>query len=68
MLKVTLRVKILTATFEGHAVSVHCPDIMKMMAVLYDVRVPAINQHLKRIFAAGEQEESAVVKDYLRSL
>jgi len=37
----------------------------KMLAVLYDVSVPAINQHLKRIFADGEQDESAVVKDYL---
>lgn len=37
----------------------------KMMAVLYDVSVPAINQHLKRIFADGEQDESAVIKDYL---
>src|SRR5690606_166000 len=26
----------------------------KMMAALYDVTVPAINQHLKRVFADGE--------------
>ena len=37
----------------------------KMMAALYDVSVPAINQHLKRIFADDELEESAVVKKYL---
>ena len=37
----------------------------KMMAALYDVSVPAINQHLKRIFADNELEESAVVKKYL---
>ncbi len=37
----------------------------KMMAALYDVSVPAINQHLKRIFADSELEESAVVKKYL---
>ncbi len=37
----------------------------KMMAVLYDVSVPAINQHLRRIFADNELEESAVVKQYL---
>lgn len=37
----------------------------KMMATLYDVSVPAINQHLKRIFADNELEESAVVKQYL---
>jgi hypothetical protein len=37
----------------------------KMMAILYDVSVPAINQHLKRIFADNELEEAAVVKQYL---
>jgi hypothetical protein len=37
----------------------------KMMAVLYDVTVSAINQHLKRIFADSELEESAVIKQYL---
>lgn len=37
----------------------------KMMATLYDVSVPAINQHLKRIFADNELQEEAVVKKYL---
>ncbi len=37
----------------------------KMMATLYDVSVPAINQHLKRIFADSELVEEAVVKHYL---
>ena len=37
----------------------------KMMATLYDVSVPAINQHLKRIFADNELEEEAVIKQYL---
>ena len=37
----------------------------KMMAGLYDVSVPAINQHLKRIFSDKELEESSVVKYYL---
>ena len=37
----------------------------KMMATLYDVSVPAINQHLKRIFADNELQESAVIKQYL---
>ncbi|MFZ2277172.1 MAG: virulence RhuM family protein [Prosthecobacter sp.] len=37
----------------------------KMMAGLYDVSVPAINQHLKRIFSDNELEESSVVKQYL---
>ncbi|MEQ1532837.1 MAG: virulence RhuM family protein [Sideroxydans sp.] len=37
----------------------------KMLATLYDVSVPAINQHLKRIFADNELVEEAVVKHYL---
>jgi len=37
----------------------------KMMATLYDVSVPAINQHLKRIFTDNELEETAVIKHYL---
>lgn len=37
----------------------------KMMASLYDVTVPAINQHLKRIFDDGELLPEAVIKDYL---
>ncbi len=37
----------------------------KMMATLYDVSVPAINQHLKRIFADNELERRATVKQYL---
>jgi len=37
----------------------------KMMATLYDVTVPAINQHLKRIFSDNELDAEAVVKHYL---
>ncbi len=37
----------------------------KMMAAIYDVSVPAVNQHLKRVFNDNELEESAVVKKYL---
>ena len=37
----------------------------KMMATLYNVSVPAINQHLKRIFSDNELEEAAVIKYYL---
>ncbi len=37
----------------------------KMMATLYDVSVPAINQHLKRIFDDGELVEDSVIKKYL---
>jgi len=37
----------------------------KMMATLYDVSVPAINQHLKRIYADNELVREATVKKYL---
>lgn len=37
----------------------------KMMAELYGVSVPAINQHLKKIFADGELSEESVIKHYL---
>ena len=37
----------------------------KMMSVLYDVTVAAINQHLKKIFEDNELDENAVIKNYL---
>ncbi len=37
----------------------------KMMATLYDVTVPAINQHLKRIFNDNELQREATIKKYL---
>ena len=37
----------------------------KMMAALYDVSVPAINQHLKTIFEDGELDKESVIKRYL---
>jgi hypothetical protein len=37
----------------------------KMMAILYDVTVSAISQHLKRIFADNELTPEATVKQYL---
>jgi hypothetical protein len=37
----------------------------KLMAALYDVSVPAVNQHLKRLFNDNELEEEATVKKYL---
>lgn len=37
----------------------------KMMATLYDVTVPAISQHIKRILDDQELLENAVVKKYL---
>jgi len=37
----------------------------KMMATLYDVSVPAISQHLKRIYTDNELTREATVKPYL---
>lgn len=37
----------------------------KMMATLYNVSVPAINQHLKRIYSDNELEQEATIKKYL---
>jgi hypothetical protein len=37
----------------------------KMMATLYDVSVPAVNQHLKRIYSDNELERDATIKQYL---
>lgn len=38
----------------------------KMMAVLYNVEVPTINYHLKKIFADGELDSRATVRGLLR--
>ena len=37
----------------------------KMIAELYDVSIPAINQHLKTIFEDNELQENSVIKNYL---
>jgi hypothetical protein len=37
----------------------------KMMATLYGVSTPAINQHLKRIFEDSELERESTIKRYL---
>ena len=37
----------------------------KMMASLYDVSVPAINQHLQRLYTDEELQENSVIKKYL---
>ncbi len=37
----------------------------RLMAELFQVRVPTVNVHLKRIFRAGELAEEAVIRDFL---
>ncbi|MEI6067074.1 MAG: hypothetical protein WCP96_07030 [Methylococcaceae bacterium] len=36
----------------------------KMMAVLYDVNVRTVNEHLKKIFADSELQEEAVIRKF----
>ena len=36
----------------------------KMMAVLYDVSVPTINEHIKRIYDDGELTEKVTIGKY----
>ena len=36
----------------------------KMMAQLYDVEVPTINYHLKKVFADSELEEGSVIRNF----
>ena len=36
----------------------------KMMSVLYDVGIPAINEHIKKIYSDGELTEEATIRKY----
>jgi len=36
----------------------------KMMAQLYDVEIPTINYHLKKVFEDSEREEDSVVRSF----
>ena len=36
----------------------------KMMATLYDVGLPTINEHIKKIYADSELEETANILDF----
>ncbi len=38
---------------------------LKMMATLYDVSLPTINAHIKKIYADSELEESATIRNFL---
>jgi len=37
----------------------------KMMATLYDVEVPTINYHLKKVFSDSELQEDSVIRNFL---
>lgn len=36
----------------------------KMMAVLYDVNVPTINEHIKKIYSDSELTEEATIRKF----
>lgn len=36
----------------------------KMMATLYDVGLPTINEHIKKIYADSELEESSTIRNF----
>ena len=37
----------------------------KMLAKLFDVSIPTINEHLKNIFKSGELNEHSVIRNFL---
>ena len=39
--------------------------MQKMLAMLYNVSVPAINQHIEKIFSDNELNENSIIKKYL---
>lgn len=58
----------ITATGESDVNAVYADEnvwlTQKMMGVLYSVEVPTINYHLKKIFADGELDQSAVIRKF----
>lgn len=59
----------ITATGESDINAVYADEnvwlTQKMMAILYDVEIPTINYHLKKIFNDSELEENSVIRKFL---
>ncbi len=36
----------------------------KMMAALYDVTLPTVNEHIKKVFSDGELSEDSVIRKF----
>jgi len=57
------------ASGEGGVEAVHADENVwlsqKMMAQLYDVEIPTINYHLKKVFEDSELEEDSVIRNFL---
>ena len=58
----------ITATGESDVNAVYCDEnvwlTQKMIAMLYDVSLPTINEHIKRIYEDGELTEKATIRKY----
>ena len=58
----------ITASGEGGVDAVYADENVwlsqKMMAVLYDVSVPTINEHLKKVFSDNELDEVLVIRNF----
>ena len=58
-----------TAQEGGDGIEVRCEDetiwlTQKMMAVLFDVNVRTVSEHLQNIFASGELDETSVIRKF----
>jgi hypothetical protein len=58
----------IASTGEGGVEAIYADEnvwlTQKMMAALYDVGVPAINEHLKNIFDSSELEKDSVIRNF----
>lgn len=59
----------IAATGEGGVDAVYADENIwlsqKMLAELYQVKVPTVNYHLKKVFEDSELQEEAVIRDFL---
>ena len=58
----------ITASGEGGVEAIYADENVwlsqKMMAALYNVSIPTINEHLKKIFSDNELEENSVIRNF----
>jgi len=57
-----------TASGEGGVEAVYADEnvwlTQKMMATLYNVTIPTINEHLKKVFSDNELQEDSVIRNF----
>jgi hypothetical protein len=57
-----------TASGEGGVEAVYADEnvwlTQKMMATLYNVAIPTINEHLKKVFSDNELQEDSVIRNF----